>query len=503
MTRSNIVLILTDQLRTDALGCYGGTHVPTPHLDALARRSTVYDRCYVNNPICTPSRASLWTGKSIFGHGVHTIHDVLPASERLFPDRLRELGYSTALFGKLHVSGRLVDANELPLHAGFDVCESALSPYNHNCRLHAYRDWLRQRDPDFLARLAAEGSEIGPIPDAVHFSTWVAERSADFIARHDPEKPFFCCASFVDPHDPYDDHPPECLAAVNLRGFDAIDRHPAPADLPSAVRREEAAAALGSVDDYTAGEILRMRRGYHASVGFLDTCVGRIMRALERAGTATDTWVIFTTDHGDMLGQRRLLGKGAHFYEPCARVPLLVRTPGGNQVGARSASLVQLHDLAATVLTAAGDERATLQALMPDSRPLQDGGGHACVFAAYRNSCINRQKLFWDPPVHCTMARNATHKLTLYHGADGVAPTGEGELYDLSIDPGETRNLWSDPTCAGIRRELSALIADWIAREMQASGGRRGTLAFPAAKSWLKNYPIKLNGSRLEAGVLR
>ena len=163
MSRPNILLILTDQQRTDSLGCYGGTRVATPRIDALAREGVVFDRCYVNNPVCTPSRACLWTGKTVHGHGVHNLHDVLPASERLFPERLRGIGYRTALFGKLHVSARVVDQNELHPHAGFDVYANALSPYNHECRFHAYRDWLRERDPAFLDRLQREGSAIGKI----------------------------------------------------------------------------------------------------------------------------------------------------------------------------------------------------------------------------------------------------------------------------------------------------------------------------------------------------
>lgn len=491
MKQPNILLILTDQLRTDALGCYGGTRVPTPHLDALARTATAFDRCYVDNPICTPSRASLWTGKGILAHGVRNVHDVLPETERLFSAQLQTLGYTTALFGKLHVSGRLVDSNEVHPHSGFDVYENALSPYNHDCRIHAYRDWLRDRDPAFLLRLGAEGTNCGPIPDDVHFSTWVAERASDFITRRNPNRPFFCCASFVDPHDPYDDHPPEYLARVELGELAQVDRH-APHDRSRTVRREEAAAVLGSVDDYTDEEILRMRRSYHASVGFLDTCVGRILTALQRSGADQDTLVLFTSDHGDMLGQRRLLGKGAHFYDPCARVPLLLRAPGTTPSGGRSEALVQLHDIAATALWAAGMPAADLARALPTARPLQDGTGHEFVCAAYRNSCINRQKSFWNPPINCTMIRDARHKLTLYHG-DDVADAAEGELYDLVADPGETRNLWSEPTATAVRHELTARAATWAAAEAARCTASEVAHVFPPAKHWLPNNPIRLD----------
>ena len=103
----NILLILTDQQRGDSLGCYNTPGVHTPNLDQLATEGIRYTQCYVNNPICTPSRASLWTGKHLPGHGVYHVHDVLPASEILFPHFLRDAGYDTVLFGKLHVAGHM------------------------------------------------------------------------------------------------------------------------------------------------------------------------------------------------------------------------------------------------------------------------------------------------------------------------------------------------------------------------------------------------------------
>lgn len=493
MPRPNILLLLSDQLRADALGCYGGTRVATPHLDALAAGGTVFDRCYVNNPVCTPSRACLWTGKTVHGHGVHNLHDVLPDTERLFPEALRGLGYRTALFGKLHVSARVVDQNEVPAHAGFDVYENALSPYNHDCRHHAYRDWLRGRDPAFLARLAREGPALGNIPDAVHFSTWVAERAGDFLRAEAGRRPFFCCASFVDPHDPFDDHPPEWLDRVQLGAMEEVDRRPGAPDRPSGVRREEAEGVLGGLDDYSDEEIRRMRRSYHASVGFLDACVGRVLSALRAVDAERDTLVLFASDHGEMLGERRLLGKGAHFYEPCARVPLLARLPGVFPAGARSSALVQLHDLAATALQAAGADPGEWRARLPDARPLQaTGPGRDCAFGVYRNSCINRRKVFWDPPINCTMIVRGPHKLTVYHAGTPSA-ADEGELYDLVADPAETRNLWSEPGAGALRGELLGRMRHWLVEQERAGPGGRGGHRFPPPKHWLPNNPIRLD----------
>jgi arylsulfatase A-like enzyme len=177
MPSPNILLILTDQQRTDSLGCYGGRYVPTPHLDRLAEQGTTFDACYGNSPLCTPCRASLWTGRSVLGHGVYTLHDILPDDETLFPSHLRELGYQTALFGKLHVSGRMKEVDEAHPRHGFDIYENSISPYNFDCRYHAYRDWLRQRSPAWYDKIKREGTRAGYIPEDVHFSTWITERT--------------------------------------------------------------------------------------------------------------------------------------------------------------------------------------------------------------------------------------------------------------------------------------------------------------------------------------
>ena len=141
----NILLILTDQQRWDSLGCYGTAGVHTPNLDALAAAGMRYDRCYNNATLCTPSRATLWTGKHMPGHGVHALHDCLPEDEELFPKRLQEAGYETALFGKLHVSGHTREAERRHPNDGFDVYEWAPDPSGPWGFDNAYLQWLEQR----------------------------------------------------------------------------------------------------------------------------------------------------------------------------------------------------------------------------------------------------------------------------------------------------------------------------------------------------------------------
>ena len=493
MTRSNILLILTDQLRTDALGCYGGSFVPTPNIDALASRGVLYRNCYTDCPVCTPARASLWTGKSVMGHGVYGLHDILPENERLFPELLREAGYPTALFGKLHVSGRLADMNELHPHTGFDVYENALSPYNHECRYHAYRDWLATRHPALLERLGRAGTSFGYIPEEAHFSTWVTERSMEFIGRQAAGGPFFCCASFVDPHDPFDDHPEDYLDLVDEAALAAFEDVPIDYEPPDGVKRELQGGVLGCAADFTGEQIQRMRRSYFASIALLDKCVGNLVRSLEENGLLENTLVLFTTDHGEMLGQRGLLGKGAYFYEPCARVPFIACGPGFEDGNDSPRGFVQLRDIAATVLAAAGFEAETITDLMPASQALQRSGTRDYAISFYRNSCISRQKVFWDPPILCSMIREGTLKLTLYNAAaaDGSV---QGELFNLAADPRETRNLWASPDYQSLKAGLLARMADWLVREDFACNGHgRGGQCFPPVRNWLKNNPIRVD----------
>ena len=142
--RLNILLIMTDQQRWDSLGCYGTPGVHTPNLDRLAASGRRYDRCYVNGTICTPSRASLWTGKHLPGHGVFALHDCLPEDEILFPERLRDAGYATALFGKLHVSGHVREVERRHPHDGFDVYEWASDPAGPWGMDNAHLRWMEQ-----------------------------------------------------------------------------------------------------------------------------------------------------------------------------------------------------------------------------------------------------------------------------------------------------------------------------------------------------------------------
>ena len=481
---------MTDQQRWDSLGCYGGRSVDTPHLDRLAGEGTRFDQCYCNAPICTPSRASVMTGKEVPGHGVYRLHDRLPEDERLFPEELRRHGYRTGLFGKLHVSGRVIEANERHPHDGFDEYQWCIEPAIHlDSPYNGYARWLKDNHPAFHARLMAEGRQLLHVPREVHFTHWAAEASIDFIRRCvADETPFFCKTSIFDPHNPYEDYPREYAGRVNegaLKERIADSRR----NVARSLERERGDSYFGPFEEYSAEDISKMRRGYYASVALMDDEYGRILDALRDMDVLDNTLVIFVSDHGDMLGDHDLMVKGAFFYDGGVRVPLILRWPTHVPADSVSDSIVQPHQIAATILEAAGiasgpDSDESLIAAATAGTAASPGGAvpSGRAVCLYRNSGIGDTGDYWDPPLHATMYRRGNYKLTIYHGDDGA-----GELYNMKEDPQELQNLWDDPLCATVRRELTEELLDWFHAQELAQCGSRGGDARPSASQKIVN----------------
>ena len=472
----NILLILTDQQRWDSLGCYGVLGVHTPNLDRLAAEGTRYERCYVNGTICTPSRASLWTGKHLPGHGVHALHDCLPEDEILFPQRLQAAGYDTALFGKLHVSGHHREYERRHPNDGFATYEWASDPFGPWGMENSYLEWLEERDPALRAEIRAHQRVDGHIPAASHMTTWAAERTVDFLRRRDSGgQPFFCCMSVFDPHSPYANHPLEAEALLDA------------ARLPGVVAGDQSFAGRPIAHDLERSygnqvpepeTLARWRIGYHAGIAHIEAQVGRVLAALEEGGLADETVIIFTSDHGDMLGDHGLMTKGAYFYDACTRVPMIVRTPEGEPDV--QAAPVQLHDIAGTCLQLTGQAPEETRAWSPDGVSLLDGAGlqrRNRAVCLYRNSgkCSKPEEGYsgyYDPPIYGTMWFEDNYKVNAYHSPAPDDRRPQGEVYDLAEDPQEMANLWDTD---GMRDRQSRTILkamDWLAREVASVRAR-------------------------------
>ncbi len=468
-TRPNILFICTDQQRYDAVGCYGNRHIITPAIDALAAEGVLFEQCYVQNPVTAPSRASLVTGRYPHAHGLWANGVPLPAGNPLFTRTLADAGYDCGLVGKWQLGPAFGGRTETRLDDGFRVFEWAHDPA-HASPDNRYHRWLEARFPDLYAAVSAAGPKradypavgFDAMPTEAHFSRWLGETAVEFLRdRRDPERPFFLWTNFFDPHHPFaapqeylDRYDPAALPAPIGGPQDLADRPPI---LAEASRKSYAGRARGFVE-YTPEEIREMVRTYYAMVTLIDDEVARILATLDERGLADDTFVVFTSDHGEMLGDHGLLLKGPMFYEGAVRAPLILRWPGSLPVGARRTDLVQWIDLTSTLLDVAGApplQGAQGKSLLPLARGDNDAPHRGWALSEYRNSGHP-----YDPAVHATMLRWGRYKLVAHHGPPATDRPPSGELYDLEADPRELRNLWDEPSMAATRVELERMLLD-------------------------------------------
>jgi arylsulfatase len=466
--RPNILLICTDQQRYDALGCSGNPHVQTPTIDALAADGVLFERCYVQNPVCSPSRASLMTGQYPRTHGLWGNGVALPAHQPVFSRALADGGYDCGTIGKMHLAACFGGRTEPRRDDGFRFYRWAHDP-THASPENAYHRWLAERHPRLWAEARAgrdrqghEAAALDDLPTEAHYSRWVGETTIDFLrAERDPEKPFFLWVNFFDPHHPFV-APREYLDRYDPAGLP--DPVGAPGELATkppvqteASRQSYAGFARGFAT-YPADEIKRIIAAYYAMMTLIDDEVQRILATLDDLGLADDTVVVFTSDHGEMLGDHQLLLKGPMLYEGAVRVPLILRWPGRLPAGERRPELVSWLDLCPTFLALAGLPPLPANQgldLLPLARGDADAPTRGWALCEYRNSGHP-----YDPPVHATMLRRDDHKLVVYHGPPSTTRPRTGELYDLASDPQELRNRWDDPAYSSTRVELERFLLD-------------------------------------------
>jgi len=465
MPHPNILWICTDQQRFDTLGCYGNRFVQTPHLDRLAGEGVRFEHVYAQNPVCSPSRAAFLTGRYPRTNRCRQNGQMIPADEVLVPRLLRDAGYVCGLSGKLHLAPCYPDVckgTEPRIDDGYDAFY-----WSHDVGdgwpTNQYRQWLRERGVERSCPPSPHSQYVrtGP-PEAFGQTVWCVDRAISFLRNvAGRDRPWLFSVNCFDPHHPFDP-PAEALE----RYADALDELPPPnyvpgelADKPvwQQIDHEKAYGGVGgfSYDEMSEADHRWVRAAYWAMVDVVDRQVGRLLGALDETGQRDETIVIFTSDHGEMLGDHGIYLKGPYFYEPAVGVPLIVAGPG-IAPGCVSTALVELFDLAPTLLDACGlDRPAGMQAR--SFWPLLTG---AAALDEHRQDVYSEfygSNFHYDPPAYTTMLRTRTHKLTVAHGQSG------GELYDLRADPTETRNLWSDPASTALRADLLCRLTDRMA----------------------------------------
>lgn len=315
-TKPNVLLVLTDQQRYDAVG-YVNPAVSTPNLDRLAAVSADYRACVVQSPQCQPSRASIFTGRYPTAHKVWWNETDMPRWEPTLGNYLRAAGYRTGFFGKLHFDGR-EPHGAIAKHFGFD-------------HTYLFEDWLRDEScegaRERFYRDMGQRAWTGEVTDREgHHEEVITDRASDFVAAHG--RPYFCVLSFHGPHPPYS-APPE---------FSAIYR-----DISlTAPPRDNSGRGLSPAD------WVALKTQYFGAVSWIDACVGRLLAGVD----LTNTVIVFTSDHGDILGDHGLFSKGLYAYEGNVRVPLLVHLPGG--LGSVVDKVVESIAILPTVMLACG-----------------------------------------------------------------------------------------------------------------------------------------------------
>lgn len=510
--RPNFLIFITDQHRADHLGCYGNATVKTPHIDALAAAGQRFERAYVATPVCMPNRGSIMTGRMPSVHGARSNGVPLPLESVTFADLLAEAGYRTALIGKSHlqnmedkppllppvehppgtrVSQRYPEARretapaaayeqELRTRWENPAHQLALPFYGFEdvilCNHHAdecFGDWLRWlqvEHPQLASRLGREHGQRDPryvapqawrtnLDETTYPTHYIAEQTAQWIRDHAAraDRPFALMCSFPDPHHPWT--PPG-------RYWDMYD--PASITVPPSMKhasdaaphvrwlmqeRREGKARLDGPRLFAASEreVQEMIALTYGMITNIDDRIGLVMSALRETGADRDTVVVFTSDHGDLMGDHGIVLKGPLHYQGLIRVPLIWREPGTAQPSVRS-DLVSSIDLPAAILRRAGIAPFNgMQGL-----PLVTTDGQA--LPTQRDAVLieeNQQRAYlgFDKPVRMRTLVTATHRLSVFAEGDW------GELYDLQADPHELINLWSVPTTQPLKLDLLRRLA--------------------------------------------
>ena len=489
----SFLIFCVDQMRADHMGCDGNPVIQTPNLDRIAADGVRFSQAFVNNPLCMPGRATLFTGLTPRGHRVRTNGIPLDPAFPTVPAALAEAGYATASIGKIHLSPfslrrefarTVTEPQQFPECGRFwreGLVKTVPVPYyglqhveltiGHGAGVEGqYLQWLEQERPGAVralqttdpeaSPLGAEGCATFPIEDRYHHTAYVAERTMAYLRSRGTRQPFYLMCSFPDPHHPYYVPPPwdrmysrddiaspvskpgesEELAPFFQQVFASqllVSGRREPTDMPDEHRREILA--------YTYG-----------MVSLIDHYVGRVLDCLDELGLSEDTVVAFVSDHGDLMGDHGLLNKGPFHFDGLLRVPMIWRLPRRFRAG-HTTAFASLLDFAPTVLDLAGvpvpEGPASSEA--PQQPPAWPGHSIVPVLTGQADSVQDSVVVENDEDYLGLRLRTlitAEHKITTYTGHRGPEPYGE--LFDREEDPHELHNLWNSGEHQSVKKDL-------------------------------------------------
>jgi choline-sulfatase len=457
MSRPNILVVFVDQMRGDCLGSLPGSQVITPYLDRLSAEGVTYTGCQTNSPLCVPARSVFHTGQLVRENGCW--------SNRLGPDELgpshvrniRNAGYHTAVIGKTHLwrdgpggkRGRHVRECAHLLEAmGFDFCHEVNDPIETRYMGCYYTDYLASKgwleahqrymqawvDEMYSGNVTPWAQEPAPVPDGEDIDSYIGRTAETWLRDYDQAAPFYLQVQFTGPHDPFD-APQKYRDLYDASSLDPgqTERHASP--LPSIGARRRRSQAVAHATTY---QRQRWRVNYYGNITLLDDLVGDLLNVLAATGRLENTWVVFASDHGEMLGDHGLSSK-AVFYREAMHVPCIVRPPVVDQTdsGRRSDALTDHTDLTATLIDIA------------DAEPLDSIG-----------RSLKRHVLSSSEPVGKTgVVSELFGETTIVTSASKLTVRAEDNepvlLYDLESDPEELENVVEHPDYVERVREIT------------------------------------------------
>ncbi|HRU04182.1 MAG TPA: sulfatase-like hydrolase/transferase [Candidatus Brocadiia bacterium] len=481
MGSPNLLFIFTDEQRADTMAAYGNTKIQTPNLDRLARQSVLFERAYVTQTVCTPSRSTLLTG--LYPHTNGCVENNLPLrpDTPCLPEMLPPGRWATGYHGKWHLGDEIFAQHGFEEWRGIeDAYAGYYGPGRDRNARSAYHHWLIEQGVRPQNGSAFGRGEAARLPEHLGKPAFLARTASDFIRRHRAE-PFVLFVNFLEPHMPFfgprdAQHAPGSVDLPANFGAPPTVRQPLKTRMMQRHYEEKGfGGPLRSEDDWR-GLIAR----YWGLCSLVDTHVGAILRTLEECGLDDKTIVVYTSDHGDMMGSHRLLAKCVQFEE-AARVPMMIRLPGQRD-GRRVAAPVSHIDMIPTLLDLL-DAPAPPHLQGRSLRPELEGRASAPRDVVFEWNGMNNgmgDKL-GGVSLSDSMTALATPEQAVAAIGDPVrsivspdgwklncSPLGEHELYNLNEDPIETRNLYGQPETRAVAARLRQGLAQWQERTADA-----------------------------------
>ena len=449
MGTPNVLLLMTDQQRWDAMGC-SGDWVETPNLDRIASEGVQFTNCVTTSPVCIPTRLSLATGLYPHNTGVwNNMNHTMPAETPTWMQAMRDAGYRTSLFGKTHLhphGGDLRERESLMNAYGLDDVNEIGGPRASASTLsHMTAEWEAKGlwdayRADYRERFSTKPYLVRPSTLGLedYADVYVGQQAKQYLQNYDRQEPWCCWVSFGGPHEPWDT--PEPYASM----YD-------PGAMPSAVPRPSAGERpRGHLDRlmdrmnpaFEPGEIGRLRADYAGNVTLIDAQIGEILDAIAARGELENTVIVHTSDHGEMNGDYGLIYKG-NFLNGAVRIPLLVRTPDSTNAGSVCDSPVEWIDVGPTLVEMAGGELAHRQfgkSLCPVLTNSE---------ATHRDFAISEIQ----------------GEIMLLNQEWKAALNTDGEVYllfDVQNDPNEIHNLAGKPEVVDVETVLRLQILEWL-----------------------------------------